>query len=67
MTTHDPTAELVATICKVEQHYYTYIKNTGVSSYFLKSYEAMKHKEDGHLFFRATERTKDRFLDRLGV
>ena len=47
----DPKAKHYVKICKVEQHFYKYIKNTGVTSYFLKNYEAMKHKEDGHLFF----------------
>ena len=46
----DPKAKHSAKICKVEQHFYKYIKDTGVTSYFLNNYEAMKHKEDGHLF-----------------
>ncbi len=38
----DPKAEHVVTMCKVGQHFYTYIENTGVTSYFLNNYEAMK-------------------------
>ena len=34
-----------------------------MTSYYLKHYEELKGREDGHLFYKANKRTRDRFLD----
>ena len=47
-----------ADICKVGDHYFRFIEDTGVTSYYLKHYEALKHKADGHRFGRKDQRAK---------
>ena len=50
-------------MCKIDQHYFPYIENTYITSYYIKHYERLKDKDDGHLFYKANARTHDRFLD----
>ena len=52
------TALFKADICKVGDHYFRFIEDTGVTSYYLKHYEALKHKADGHRFGRKDQRAK---------
>ena len=52
-----------ADICKVGDHYFRFIENTGVTWYFMNHYVELKDKTDGHTYFRATNRTKDRFIN----
>ena len=59
----NPSSEYRAKICKQGKHYFRYIKNTGITSFFIKNYEQMKHKKDGHLFYKKDERTSKRFID----
>ena len=55
--------DTVVNICKIDQHYFPYIENTYITSYYIKHYEQLKEREDGHLFYKANKRTHDRFLD----
>ena len=63
----EETALFKADICKVGDHYFRFIENTGVTSYFLKHYNELKAKADGHLFRKKNERTKDRFINSLNL
>jgi hypothetical protein len=56
-------AEHYVKICKVGTHYYKYIENTGITSFFLNNYDDLCDKEDGHLFYTLTKRAKARFID----
>jgi len=55
--------EFKADICCVEKHYFRYIENTGITSFFLKNYNKLKHLPDGHVYFKIGARTKDRFIN----
>ena len=55
--------DTVVNICKIDHHYFPYIENTYITSYYIKHYEQLKEREDGHLFYTANKRTRDRFLD----
>ena len=52
-----------ADICKVGDHYLRFIENTWITSFFIKNYELLKHKADGHTYYKADCRTKDRFIN----
>ena len=60
---NEETALFKADICKVGDHYFRFIENTGITSYFIKNYELLKDKADGHTYYKATKRTKDRFIN----
>ena len=64
---NEDTALFKADICKVGDHYFRFIENTGVTSYFLKHYDELKHKKDAHTFFREDRHTKDRFINSLNL
>ena len=64
---NEETALFKADICKVGDHYFRFIENTGVTSYFIKHYDELKAKADGHLFRKKIERTKDRFINSLNL
>ena len=59
----EDTASFKADICKVGDHYFRFIENTGVTSFFIKNYERLKDKTDGHVYLKADRRTKDRFIN----
>ena len=63
----EDTALLKADICKVGDHYFRFIENTGIASYYLKHYDDLKETADGHLFYREGKRTKDRFINSLNL
>ena len=50
-------------MCKIDQHYFPYIENTYITSYYINHCEELQEKEDGHPFIKKHERTNDRFLD----
>ena len=60
-------ATFKADICKVGDHYFRFIENTSVTSYFMKQYELLKDKTDGHTHYKATKRTKDRFINNVNL
>ena len=64
---NEETALFKADICKVGDHYFRFIANTGVTSYFIKHYRELKEKADGHTYYKATKRTKDRFINSLNL
>ena len=64
---NEETALFKADICKVGDHYFRFIENTGVTSYFLKHYGELKEKADGHTYFKAAKRTKDRFINSFNL
>ena len=63
----EDTALFKADICKVGQHYFTFIENTGVTCYFMNHYDELKELADGHLFYKERKRTKDRFINSLNL
>ena len=63
----EETALFKADICKVGDHYFRFIENTGITSYFLKHYDMLNDKADGHTYYKATKRTKDRFINSLNL
>ena len=44
---NEETALFKADICKVGDHYFRFIENTGVTSVYLKHYDLLKDKPDG--------------------
>mgnify|MGYP005733504745 CR=1 FL=1 len=60
---NEETALFKADICKVGDHYFRFIENTGVTSFYLKHYDLLKDKADGHTYYKADRRTKDRFIN----
>ena len=56
-----------ADICKVGDHYFRFIENAGVTSFYPKLYDLLKAKPDGDTYFKADRRTKDRFLNSLNL
>ena len=64
---NEETALFKADICKVGDHYFRFIENTGITSYFLKHYDMLKDKADGHTYYRADKRRKDRFINSLNL
>ena len=56
-----------AVICMVGDHYFRFIENTGVTSFYLKHYDLLKDKDDGHTYYKAAKRTKDRFINSLNL
>ena len=64
---NEETALFKADICKIGDHYFRFIENTGVTSYFPKHYDELKNKKDAHTFFREDRRTKDRFINSLNL
>lgn len=56
-------SEFKADICCLDKHYFKYIEQTGVTSYYIKNYDKLKDREDGHVFYKLNKRTKDRFIN----
>ena len=46
-------AEHYVKICKVGAHYYKYIENTGITSFFLNNYDELCDRDDGHLYYKS--------------
>ena len=64
---NEETTLLKADICKVGDHYFRFIANTGVTSFYVKHYDLLKDKADGHTYYKADRRTKDRFINSLNL
>ena len=64
---NEDTALFKADICKIGDHYFRFIENTGMTSYFIKNYDQLKGKTDGHTYYKATKRTKDRFINSVNL
>jgi len=59
----DKDAMMKADICCINDHYFKFIENMGVTSYFIKNYDELKDKADGYTFYKKNARTKDRFIN----
>lgn len=61
----NPKSKEKAFICLYEDHYFTYIKDTGVTKFSLENYDILKNKSDWYNFIKKDERTKTNYINSL--
>lgn len=56
---------LQAELCLIEKHYFKYIENTNITSYFLKNYDELKDMKNPYSFYMKGKRSNSRGLNSL--
>ena len=58
-------SKLKAEMCLIEKHYFKYIENTNITTYFLKNYDELKDMKNPYNFYMKNKRSSSRGLNSL--